>query len=100
MNALKLKTPGSKSLVFRPIWRNVEHMHLEMRIVTAYQWLHQCEAEHSGCKAQSIFTQNRVLPARVLDVSQNADVALVNPCDIEGNFNYLALSHCVGDLHH
>jgi hypothetical protein len=74
-----------------------------MRIVTVHEWLRQCEAEHPGCRTQSIFSQNSVLPARILDISQSGsieEVALINPSTLEGSFKYLALSHCVCAFHH
>lgn len=98
---LKLKTKESGSLVSRPIWASAEPIRFEMRIVTAHEWLRRCEAEHPGCRVQSTFSQNKVFPARILDVDRSGSkdtVALIDPYAVKGAFKHLALSHCVSVL--
>ncbi|PVI02305.1 HET-domain-containing protein [Periconia macrospinosa] len=90
---------GSKSVISRPIWASSDYLPFEKRIAAVHDWFEQCKNEHQACEAQIVLPHNRILPARILNISQcrdTEDVVLVDPSTAEGSLNYLALSHCWG----
>lgn len=68
-----------------------------LRFALLREWLQWCDKSHDNCKRR----KPRKLPTRLLDVGDpdyNPDVLKLVPSEQIGSEEYIALSHCWGDL--
>lgn len=67
-------------------------------ISQAKTWIEQCDATHP-CRSDRLRGAKPEMPTRVIDVTRfEKDVCLRNGSDIDGFQEYIALSHCWGEV--